>query len=110
MGSVAVAETVGMSSSRLDRIGPAMQAYVDSGEVAGILTLVARRGEIVHRGRYGCRDREAGVEMTDDTIFRIYSMTKPIVSTALMLLYEEGRSCSSNRWRPTCRHSPTSRS
>ena len=82
---------VGMSTARLARIGPAMQAYVDSGEVAGIVTLVARRGAIVHRTRHGFRDREAGVEMTDDTIFRIYSMTKPIVATALMLLHEEGR-------------------
>jgi CubicO group peptidase (beta-lactamase class C family) len=84
-------ESVGMSSERLGRIAPAMQSYVDSGEVAGFVTLVARRGEIVHRDRCGFRDREAGVPMTDDTIFRIYSMTKPIVSTALMLLHEEGR-------------------
>lgn len=84
-------ERVGMSSARLERIGPAMQTYVDSGEVAGISTLVARRGEIVHRSLHGHRDREAGAPMTDDTIFRIYSMTKPIVSTALMLLLEEGR-------------------
>ena len=90
MGNAQVAETVGMSSARLERIGPAMDTYVDSGEVAGIVTLVARRGEIVHRSRHGWRDREAGVEMTDDTNFRIYSMTKPIVSTALMLLFEEG--------------------
>ena len=85
------AERVGMSSSRLARIAPAMQGYVDSGALAGITTLVARRGEVVHRSNHGFRDREAGVEMTDDTIFRIYSMTKPIVSTALMLLHEEGR-------------------
>ncbi|HSJ90615.1 MAG TPA: serine hydrolase domain-containing protein [Ilumatobacter sp.] len=84
-------ESVGMSSSRLERIDPAMRAFVESGEIAGIATLVARRGKIVHRSRCGFRDREAGVAMTDDTIFRIYSMTKPIVSTALMLLYEEGR-------------------
>ena len=84
-------ESVGMSSERLDRIAPAMQAFVDSGEVAGIVTLVARRGGVVHRSRHGWRDREADVAMTDDTIFRIYSMTKPIVSTALMLLHEEGR-------------------
>ena len=84
-------ESVGMSTSRLGRIEPAMQQFVDSGEIAGIVTLVARRGEIVHRSRHGWRDREAEVAMTDDTIFRIYSMTKPIVSTALMLLHEEGR-------------------
>ncbi len=82
---------VGMNEARLGRIETALQPFVDSGEVAGYLTLVARRGSIVHRSRYGQRDREAGVEMKDDTIFRIYSMTKPIVSTALMMLHEEGR-------------------
>ncbi len=82
---------VGMSAERLERVSPAMQAFVDSGEIAGITTLVARRGRVVHRTTHGWRDREAGVAMTDDTIFRIYSMTKPVVSTALMLLHEEGR-------------------
>lgn len=85
------AEAVGMSTARLARIEPAMQRYVDSGEVAGISTLVARRGQIVHAAQFGDRDREAGLGMTPDTIFRIYSMTKPVVSTALMLLHEEGR-------------------
>lgn len=83
--------SVGMDAVRLQRIGGVMQSFVDRGEVAGILTLVARQGRVVHRGRFGWRDREAGVPMTDDTIFRIYSMTKPIVSTGLMLLHEEGR-------------------
>ena len=54
-------------------------------------TLVARRGDVVHDGQYGWRDKEAGAPMTDDTIFRLYSMTKPIVCTALMTLFEEGR-------------------
>ncbi len=67
-----------------------MQRFVDAGHIAGASTLVARRGEIVHAADVGHRDREAGVPMTADTIFRIYSMTKPIVSTALMLLHEEG--------------------
>ncbi|MEM9466447.1 MAG: serine hydrolase domain-containing protein [Actinomycetota bacterium] len=85
-------ETVGMSSARLDRIGSILrEKYVDSGEVAGISTLVARRGQIVHRAAIGHRDREADLPMTDETIFRIYSMTKPIVATALMLLHEEAR-------------------
>ncbi len=83
--------SVGMSGKRLDRVAPAMQDYVDRGVVRGISTLVARRGRVVHRGLFGHRDAEAAAEMTDDTIFRIYSMTKPIVSTALMLLHEEGR-------------------
>jgi CubicO group peptidase (beta-lactamase class C family) len=83
--------SVGMSAKRLERIAPAMQAYVDRGEVRGISTLVARRGQVVHRGLFGYRDAEAAAEMADDTIFRIYSMTKTVVSTGLMLLHEEGR-------------------
>jgi len=82
---------VGMSAARLELIAPAMQDFVDRGVVRGISTLVARRGQVVHRGLHGHRDAEAGLEMADDTIFRIYSMTKPIVSTALMLLHEAGR-------------------
>ena len=82
---------VGMSAERLLRVAPAMQDFVDRGVVRGISTLVARRGKIVHRSLHGHQDAEAGVAMSDDTIFRIYSMTKPIVSTALMLLHEEGR-------------------
>lgn len=87
----ATPESVGMNGRRLDRIGASLQHYVDRGEVRGMSTLVARRGEVVHTAQIGQRDAEAGVAMTDDTIFRIYSMTKPIVSTALMLLHEEGR-------------------
>ncbi len=79
----------GMSADRLARIGPVMQAYVDSGELAGISTMVTRGGQTVHAETFGHRDREAGLPMTADTIFRIYSMTKPIVSTALMMLQEE---------------------
>jgi CubicO group peptidase (beta-lactamase class C family) len=83
--------SVGMSVKRLERIAPAMQSFVDRGVVRGISTLVARRGQVVHRGLFGYRDAEVAAAMTDDTIFRIYSMTKPIVSTGLMLLHEEGR-------------------
>ncbi len=90
-GSIAEAASVGMSGGRLEGIDTALRPFIDTGELAGYTTLVARRGEIVHRSRAGHRDREAGVAMTDDTIFRIYSMTKPIVSTALMMLHEEGR-------------------
>lgn len=82
---------VGMSGERLARVAPAMQEFVDRGVVRGISTLVARRGQVVHRSLHGHRDAEAGLPMTDDTVFRIYSMTKPIVSTALMLLHETGR-------------------
>ncbi len=85
------AESVGMSAARLERIAPAMRAYIDRGVYAGMRTLVARRGTVVHDGVYGLRDKEAGLAMAPDTIFRLYSMTKPIVCTALMSLYEEGR-------------------
>lgn len=87
--TTATPESVGMSSERLARIAPVMQRYVDAGTIAGASTLISRRGEIVHTAQFGHRDREAGVAMTPDTIFRIYSMTKPIVSTALMMLHEE---------------------
>ncbi len=84
-------ETVGMSARRLERVRPAMQTYVDRGVYAGVSTMIARRGVVVHAGVFGWRDREAQSPITAGTIFRLYSMTKPIVCTALMTLYEEGR-------------------
>jgi CubicO group peptidase (beta-lactamase class C family) len=83
-------EDVGMSSERLARIRAGMQRYVDRGMVPGVVTLVARRGRVVHFEAIGYRDVEAKAPMTTDTIFRIASMTKPIASVALMTLYEEG--------------------
>jgi CubicO group peptidase (beta-lactamase class C family) len=84
-------KSVGMDAARLERIGPAMQIYVDRGIYAGVSTIVARRGVVVHEGQYGFRDKEARLPMTEDTILRFYSMTEPIVCTALMTLFEEGR-------------------
>jgi CubicO group peptidase (beta-lactamase class C family) len=84
-------ESVGMSARRLERVRPAMQEYVDRGVYAGVSTLIARRGKIVHSGQFGWRDREAQAPMSPDTIFRLYSMTKPIVCVGLMTLLEEGR-------------------
>lgn len=84
-------ESVGMSSRRLGQVGPALQKYVDGGAYPGFTALVSRRGQLVHAERVGWQDREAGVPVAEDTIYRLYSMTKPIVSTALMLLFEEGR-------------------
>jgi CubicO group peptidase (beta-lactamase class C family) len=84
------AEAVGMSTSRLERLRPIMQSYVEERGVVGISTMISRRGQIVHAEQFGNRDAEAGLPMSADTIFRIYSMTKPVVSTALMLLHEEG--------------------
>ena len=88
---VEASESVGMIAERLKRIGPCMQAYVDRGIYAGVSTLVARRGRIVHAEQFGWQDKEAGTPMAEDTIFRLYSMTKPIVCTALMAFLEEGR-------------------
>src|SRR5262249_47686557 len=88
---MAIPESVDMNAARLRRIEPAMQSYVDRGIYAGVSTIIARRGVVVHAAQYGLRDKEAGTPMTEDTIFRLYSMTKPVVSTALMMLLEEGR-------------------
>src|ERR1700722_17610483 len=85
------AKAAGMNARRLERIRPAMQSYIDRGVYAGITTLIARRGKVVHVGEFGWRDKEAGAAMTADTIFRLYSMTKPIICTAIMTLLEEGR-------------------
>ncbi len=83
-------EEVGFSSTRLKRIGSAMQAYVDQNKVAGVVTMVARRGQVVHFEAFGLMDIEANKAMQLDTIFRIYSMTKPLTSVAVMMLYEQG--------------------
>ena len=88
---MAKAETVGMSSPRLARIKDFVQGYIDRGEIAGATTLVARRGKVVHFEAQGFRSREDDAPMQKDTIFSLMSMTKPIVSTALMMLWEEGR-------------------
>ena len=83
-------ESVGMSSERLERLDRVMQGYVDRSDVAGVVTLVARRGKVVHFSASGRRDVEQQRSMTHDTVFRMASMTKPIASVALMMLYEEG--------------------
>jgi CubicO group peptidase (beta-lactamase class C family) len=84
-------ESVGMSSARLDRIGERMQWYIDQQLVPGTVTLVARRGKVVHFEARGQRWVEEGQPMQIDSIFRIASMTKPITSVALMMLFEEGK-------------------
>ena len=84
-------ESVGLSSERLQRLEAGMQRYVDEGRVAGLVTLVMRNGRIVHHAAYGKADREAGLPMKKDTIFRIASQTKALTSVAAMILVEEGR-------------------
>lgn len=83
-------EEVGMSSERLQRVSAAMQRYIEADRLAGTVTLIARHGKVVHLEAQGWRHKEANQAMTADTIFTIMSMTKPIVSVALMMLYEEG--------------------
>ena len=82
-------EEVGLSSEGLGAIGPAMQQLIDRDATAGIMTLVARHGEIVHWDARGWRVRDQDPLEPDD-IFRIYSMTKPVTSVAAMMLVEEG--------------------
>ena len=83
-------ESVGFSSKRLDRLNNRMQPYIDGGKLAGALTMLARRGEVFHFETYGVQDLESGVAVDENTIFRLYSMSKPITSVAVMMLYEEG--------------------
>lgn len=84
-------EDVGMSSAGLANVSRLVQGYVDDEKYPGAICLVARRGKVVHSVTYGDMDVERGKPMRPDTIFRIFSMTKPIASVALMTLYEEGR-------------------
>ena len=84
-------ESVGISGERLQRLDSAMQALVDQGRAAGVVTYVARAGRIVHIGAQGAADREAGMAMREDTIFRMASQTKAFTSVAAMMLVEEGR-------------------
>ena len=83
--------TAGFAPDRLVRIDKNLQAYVDRNEVSGVVGLIARHGQIVYHKSFGHRDVEAKEAMTNDVIFRIASMTKPIASVALMMLWEEGR-------------------
>ncbi|HUO64701.1 MAG TPA: serine hydrolase domain-containing protein [Terriglobales bacterium] len=84
-------EDVGLSSSRLARIGDHMKRYIDAGKIAGALTLVARRGQVAYLEPLGHLEIERRRPVTRDSVWRIYSMTKPITSVGLMMLYEEGR-------------------
>ncbi len=84
-------ESVGLSSARLERVNRAMQAYVDQQKFAGVITLIARHGQVAHLEKFGWQEIETQRPMAFDTIFRIYSMTKPITSTAVMMLVEEAK-------------------
>jgi CubicO group peptidase (beta-lactamase class C family) len=90
-GAASTAESVGISSERLERIHRGMQALVDGREVGGTVTLIARDGKIVDVHPSGFQDVGSRTPMRPDTIFRIASMSKPITSVAVMMLYEEGK-------------------
>lgn len=87
----ATPESVGISSERLARLHASMQAFVDRHEAGGIVTLVGRDGKVVDVHAAGFQDVDSGTVMKTDTIFRIASMTKPITSVAVMMLFEEGK-------------------
>ena len=84
-------ETVGMSSERLARVDEYFQRFIDDNQIAGAVALVARHGKVVHHSAVGWKHKEADLPMTTDAIFTMMSMTKPIVSAGLMMLFEEGR-------------------
>ncbi len=87
----AVPEEVGLSSQRLTRLSDVLRGEIDGGRVPGTVALVARRGKVAHFEALGARDPVSGAGLHKDSLFRIYSMTKPIVSAAAMMLWEEGR-------------------
>jgi len=89
--SVVTPEEVGLSSDRLERLSTVMQQHVDEHRLAGVVALLARRGKIAYFETFGMQDVEADKRIEKDTIFRIYSMTKPITTVGAMILYEEGR-------------------
>lgn len=88
-------ETVGFSSERLENLHKLIQGEIDQKQLAGAITILARHGKIVDYRTYGQRDIASNTPMTKDTIFRDYSMSKPVTGVAMMILYEEGK------WLPT---------
>jgi CubicO group peptidase (beta-lactamase class C family) len=87
-------ESVGFSPQRLERLHTLLQKYVDSQQLPGMVTVLARHGKIVDFRTYGKRDLASGAPMEKDAIFRIYSMTKPVTGVAMVILYEQGK------WNP----------
>jgi CubicO group peptidase (beta-lactamase class C family) len=89
--AAAPAEQVGMSKQRLDRIQDVFKKEADENRLPGAVVLVARKGKLVHASAVGFQDKDAGKPMALDSVFRIYSMTKPIVSVGMMILVEDGK-------------------
>jgi CubicO group peptidase (beta-lactamase class C family) len=88
---IASPSSVGFSAERLNRIDPAMQAEIDAGHYAGVSVMVSRHGKLVKSGFYGYQTLEGREPLREDAIYRIASMTKPIIAVAMLLLYEEGK-------------------
>ena len=84
-------ESVGFSSERLKALNATMHGFVDRGEVPGVVTYVARHGKVVAYDLYGKSDLATGAPLKEDTIFRMYSQTKPVTGVAMMILYEQGK-------------------
>jgi CubicO group peptidase (beta-lactamase class C family) len=92
-GSVAVTkpEEVGIATDRLRRIHETIQRHIDAKDIAGAVTLVARRGRIAHFEAHGFMDLSSKKPMTEDAIFRLASMSKPVTAVAILMLFEEGK-------------------
>jgi len=92
-GSIGVAkpEDVGIATDRLHRIQETIQRHIDAGDVAGAVTLVARRGRIAHFEAHGLMDLSSRKPMTNDAVFRLASMSKPVTAVAVLMLFEEGK-------------------
>ncbi len=90
----AAPESVGLSSEGLSAVDDALKGLITNGDLAGAVTLVARKGKVVHRSKMGLKDLATQTPLDHDTIFRIYSMTKPVTGAAMMILHDEGL------WRP----------
>jgi CubicO group peptidase (beta-lactamase class C family) len=84
-------ESVGVSSDRLKRLDAGLQRFVEDNRLAGVTSLLARRGKIVHATTFGRKDSRRAEPLTRESIFRIYSMTKPVTAVAMMMLFEEGQ-------------------
>ena len=91
LGQTTAPQQVGISVEKLKRIDPVVQKFIDDQQLAGAITMVARRGQVVHFETYGMMDLEAQRPMQKDAIFRIYSMTKPVVAVAVMMLCQDGK-------------------
>lgn len=84
-------EKVGISSDRLEKIDAAIQGFIDNSEISGAVALVSRRGQIAHFKAYGFRDLETKAPMEIDSLFRMFSMTKPVTCAAVLILVEDGK-------------------